>query len=154
MRGEVAVDGRVRDLIVGRVKGSRLESVKSVTVRAGRGIEGDRYFRETPNTDASRDLTLIEHETLQNLLDHHQLSLDGRDLRRNVVTQGVALRSLLGKRFSIGSVRCIGIEECPPCIRLEELTSVRLGRVLRNRGGLRAAIISDGRIEIGDRICS
>jgi MOSC domain-containing protein YiiM len=75
--------------------------------------------------------------------------------RRNLATRGIDLNALEGQRFRVGDVECEGIELCEPCRRLERLTEKRgVIRGLVHRGGLRAAILSEGEIAVGDAIAA
>ncbi len=74
------------------------------------------------------------------------------EARRNVVTQGVALETLIGKRFRVGEVECYGDRICEPCAHLEGLTRPGVLKALAHRGGLRADITSSGEIAVGDTV--
>lgn len=123
---------------------------------AGRGLEGDRYatgggtFSDRPG--AGRQLTLIAAEVLEALAVEDGIALSGADARRNIVTRGVDLSGLLGHRFRIGGVECVGVRECPPCQTLQERTEPGVLRALAGRGGLRADIVTGGPIAVGDPI--
>jgi MOSC domain-containing protein YiiM len=83
--------------------------------------------------------------------------LDSLDLpweraRRNIVTRGIALNALVGHRFKIGAVECIGRRLAEPCSHLEKLARPGLLRPLVHRGGLRADILEGGPISIGDSV--
>lgn len=124
----------------------RLDSVKAV---AGRGLVGDRYYegRGTfSGTGRGYEVTLVEAE----VLDDVQLSWE--EARRNIVTRGVALDALVGRRFSVGTVECIGRRLAEPCSHLENLTRPGLLRPLVHRAGLRADILRGGEIELGDSV--
>jgi MOSC domain-containing protein YiiM len=62
------------------------------------------------------------------------------------------VHDLIGKRFTIGEVVCEGIRDCPPCVHLEELTGKTVMRAMARRGGLRANILTDGDVAVGDEI--
>ena len=117
---------------------------------AGRGLEGDRYFAGTGSFSHSRGtgraLTLVEAEALEDV------GLDFAAARRNVVTRGVALNDLVGARFRVGEVECLGRRLCEPCRHLEKLEGEGLMRSLAGRGGLRADVLSDGEIAVGDAL--
>jgi MOSC domain-containing protein YiiM len=86
-----------------------------------------------------------------------RLALESIDLawdqaRRNIVTRGIALNSLVGHRFKVGVVECIGRRLAEPCAHLEKLARPGLLRPLVHRGGLRADILDGGSITIGDQI--
>ena len=130
--------------------------VDRAVARAGRGLEGDRYFdhRGTFSNRHGRghDLTLIEAEVLDGLrLPTGPLAAE--DARRNVVTRGIDLNALVGERFAIGDVECFGQRLCEPCAHLERLTA-KAGtlRSLIHTGGLRADVLTDGEIRTGSEI--
>ena len=120
------------------------EAVDAVEVTAD-GVRGDRYF-------GARNLTLIEVEALEGMLGETGIPLSAAESRRQVLTRGVRLNDLVGKRFSVGEVECIGEEWCEPCSHLQGLTRPGVLRGLVHRGGLRADIVSGGRIAVGDRV--
>ena len=118
--------------------------VDDVEVAAG-GIVGDRY------QDAG-DITLIEAEALEGLLEDTGIELSHQESRRQVLTRGIRLNDLVGKRFLVGSVECVGAELCEPCSHLQSLTYPGVLRGLVHRAGLRADILNGGRIAVGDRL--
>ena len=130
--------------------------VPEVEARAGRGLVGDRHYQaegpESPRHEPANELTLIEAETIDAVLRDLKLTLDPADTRRNVLTRGVALNHLVGREFQVGPVRVFGLELCEPCGHLEKLTSPAVRKALIHRGGLRASILKDGPIRVGDPI--
>ena len=120
------------------------EPVEAVEVTA-EGMRGDRYFGE-------RNLTLIEAEALEGLYEDTGIELSAAESRRQVLTRGVRLNYLVGKRFSVGEVECVGEEWCEPCSHLQGLTRPGVLRGLVHRAGLRADIVRGGRIAVGDEI--
>jgi hypothetical protein len=124
--------------------------VEQARAVAGRGLEGDRYFdgRGTFSNEHARghDLTLIEAEVLDDL------GLAFEETRRNVVMRGLDLNVLVGQRFSVGEVVCVGQRLCEPCAHLELLATPGILRSLVHRGGLRADVVGDGTIRVGDRV--
>ena len=128
--------------------------VARVLAIPGRGLEGDRNFFTGDGTQPERDreLTLIATEALDALAQEHGIHLTAAESRRNVATRGIDLNQLEGRRFRIGDVECDGIELCEPCRHLERLTTQGVLRGLVHRGGLRAAILSEGEISVGDKV--
>jgi len=129
--------------------------VSSVEALAGCGLEGDRYARgagtfSDPN-GRGYDLTLVEAEALEELAAGG-VEISPAEARRNVVVRGIELDDLIGKRFRVGGVECFGQRRCEPCSHLEKLTQPGVLRGLVHRGGLRADVLSDGEIRVGDRI--
>src|SRR3954471_22075211 len=126
-----------------------MQHVDRAVARAGRGLDGDRYFDERGTFSnvhgRGYDLTLVDAEVLD------ELDLSPEDARRNVVTRGIDLNALVGERFQVGDVACCGARLCEPCAHLERLTPGTL-RPLIHKGGLRADVLSDGPIAVGDQV--
>ena len=122
-----------------------LGPVSSVRAIAGHGLEGDRYFFPE-GAPAGEALTLIEAEALEDV------GLTGAQSRRQVVVRDVRVNDLVGKRFRIGDVQCVGVELCEPCRHLQQLTRPGIIKDLIHRGGLRADILSGGTISVGDKV--
>jgi MOSC domain-containing protein YiiM len=121
-----------------------LAPVASVAAVAGKGLAGDRHFTDHP--EPGNALTLIEAEVLEDV------GLTGAQSRRQVVVRGVRLNDLIGKRFMVGDVECLGVEICEPCRHLQSLTRPGIIKELIHRGGLNADILTDGTINVGDQI--
>ncbi len=143
------MSGRVESIFISAEHGELPRPVESVRAIAGKGLEGNRYFDEgTPESE----LTLIAAEALQALHDEHAIELDAAASRRNVLTSGIDLNALVGKRFRVGDVECRGIELCEPCRYLETMTKPGIVKGLVHRAGLNAEILNDGVLRPGDRI--
>jgi MOSC domain-containing protein YiiM len=147
--------GRVEALAIAAGAAAPMTLVAEATARAGRGLDGDRYaarrgtFSARPGS--GRDLTLIEAEVLEDLaLGSGRLAFE--EARRNVVTRGIDLNALVGRRFAVGGVECLGQRLCEPCAHLERLTEPGTLRGLVHRGGLRADVLTDGVIRVGDAV--
>ena len=141
--------GRVEAVLTAPDAESRLVRVEQVDAVAGRGLDGDRYHdgRGTfGGPGRGYQLTLVEAEVLESI------DLPWEDARRNVVTRGIALNALVGERFTIGAVECVGRRLAEPCAHLERLTRPGLLRPLVHRAGLRADIVRGGRLSTGDPI--
>ncbi len=155
MRAAVAM-GQVEGIFIAPAAGAPMVALGRVRVVAGRGLEGDRYFdgrgyySQVPPLTGRR-LTLIEAESLEALARETGIVLAPHECRRNLVTRGIRLDALIGKRFRVGAIECYGERLCPPCGYIEELTGKPgLNRGLTDRGGIRAEILLDGEIIIGD----
>jgi MOSC domain-containing protein YiiM len=122
----------------------------------GQGLEGDRYFRNVGTYSArpgtGRQLTLIEVETLEALNREAGITLSSGASRRNIATRGVALNHLVGKQFQVGGVLLEGVRLCEPCAHLEGLTQQGVLSGLVHRGGLRANILTEGTIRLGEAV--
>ena len=141
--------GTVEGIYVAPRKAAPVEPREHVSAVAGSGIEGARKFVAGERT-RGHDLTLIEAEAVESLAP--EIELAPGDSRRNVVTRGIDLNALVGKRFKVGEVECVGEELCHPCSHLEKLTQPGELKGLVNRGGLCARIVNDGEIAVGDPV--
>jgi MOSC domain-containing protein YiiM len=139
-----AVPGSVEGIHIAPVESELPQPVDAVDVTAD-GVAGDRYA-------TSRNLTLVEAEALEGLLADTGLEVSPAEVRRQVLTRGIALNDLVGVRFRVGEVECVGEELCEPCNHLQSLTKPGVLRGLVHRGGLRADIVQGGRIAVGDEI--
>ena len=138
------VPGSVLEINVSPEESVLPEPVDSVEVTEG-GIVGDRY-------GDSRTLTLIAAEALEGLREDTGIELSAAASRRQVLTRGIDVNELVGERFTVGDVECVGQELCEPCNHLKSLTEPGVLRGLVHRGGLRADIVSGGRIAVGDPV--
>lgn len=125
-----------------------------VAARRGIGLLGDRYASGAGywrDSRVSRDLTLVEAEVVDEL---HQdgVEVAPGELRRNLTTRGIRLNELVDSAFWVGDVLCRATELCEPCRHLEELTGKRLLRSLVHRGGIRAQLLTDGTLRVGDAL--
>lgn len=133
-----------------------MRSVPRARAVPGKGLEGDRYSRASgtysDQPSPAREITLIESEAIEAMARDNELRISPGDARRNVVTRGVALNHLVGRDFFVGDVRLRGIRLCEPCSHLEGLTRRGVIAGLVHRGGLRAQILAEGVIAVGDPI--
>jgi MOSC domain-containing protein YiiM len=132
-------------------------AVKEALAIPGVGLDGDRYalrqgtfFKPEPDFE----LTLIEAEAIEALKRDYNVELAPGEARRNLVTRGIALNHLVGRDFQIGEVKVHGIRLCEPCDHLQRLTGRQAIKGLRHRGGLRAQILTQGAIRVGDSLSS
>ena len=152
----MSAQGTVVALYLAPAGEARMKSVKEARAVSGKGLEGDRYFNRTgtfsnqPGT--GRDVTLIELEALEALQRDYAIELNPSQSRRNIVTRGMPLNHLVGIEFAVGGVTLRGTRLCEPCSHLEKLTRKGTMRGLIHRGGLRADIVADGVIRVGDTI--
>ena len=119
-------------------EGAPMRAVETAKLLEGAGIEGDRQ---------QNCITLIESEA------ELDAGLVLGQARRAISVSGVALNPLVGKTFTVGGVKCEGIELCHPCGYLEKLLDrPGLTKSLANRGGIRARVLEAGEVRLGDTI--
>ena len=146
--------GRVVHISLTPVSAQPTHLVDEVRAVAGRGLEGDRYFKADgdPWEDPGRELTLISAEAIDALARENDVKLDYKDARRNIITRDVPLNDLIDKEFAVGGVRVKGVRLNEPCQHLAGLTDEKVLKGLVHRGGLRAQILNDGQIKVGDTV--
>ena len=129
----------------------KIVEVKSIDLLANKGIVGDRHFNEY--NDPYCQLSLIESENIDYYNTKYGLNIPYTDFRRNVITKGINLNNLIGKKLQIGNVKVEGIDLCRPCKHLTEtLNQENILKEFLRRGGLRCQILSSSSISIGDEI--
>jgi hypothetical protein len=140
--------GTIEEIWIAASATAPMARVEAANAVPGRGLEGDRYWSASGTFASGRpgsDLTLIDAAVLDQLgaVDH----------RRNLVVRGIDLDALVGREFTVGEVRCRGNRLAEPCAHLQRLNGSRpVLAALVHRGGLRADVLSSGRICTGDPV--
>ena len=128
-----------------------IEDVDSIEVLANKGVVGDRHFNHY--NDPYCQLSLIESENVDYYNTKFGLNISYIDFRRNIITKGIKLNDLIGKRLLIGDVKVEAIDLCRPCRHLTEmLNQENILKEFLRRGGLRCQILSSSKISVGDQI--
>ena len=143
--------GVVERLAVASTAGDPAKLMESARALAGHGLEGDRHVTGKgtfPSGMPGSALTLIEAEVCESF----DPPLEPSEHRRNVVTRGIDLNALVGREFTIGEVPCRGMRLCEPCTVAQRYAGRPVLRALVHRGGLRADILLDGTISVGDPV--
>ena len=150
-------EGTVRSIHTCDQAGQPMRNLPEVRALQGEGLVGDRYLHRRGTYSKThapdREVTLIAAETLDWLAQEHGIALTPEETRRNLVTRGVVLQDLIGRRFRVGAeVILQGVRQCEPCGYLERLTGKAVFAPLEDRGGLRTFIVQGGTIRAGDAI--
>jgi MOSC domain-containing protein YiiM len=147
--------GVVTAIVLAPDAGAPAVEVPSAVALAGRGLDGDRYAAGrgtfSHGTGYGRDITLVEEEMLAAAVVAG-VPITPMQARRNVAVRGILLDDLIGVRFRIGEVECIGRRRCEPCAHLQRLGPPGVLRALVHRGGLRADVLTGGTIALGDDV--
>lgn len=150
--------GRVIEMHIVAHTDAPTKSQATLDVELGHGIVGDRYFLPQRTLEIAaaaprkEELTIISADALDAFNAQFALEIPYGEFRRNIVTRGIDLNALVGKRFRIGEVLCEGIELCEPCSKLARTVSHLVLPHLVHRAGIRAAIFEGGQIVRGDTI--
>ena len=128
-----------------------IKEVNSIEVLANKGIVGDRHFNDF--NDPYNQLSLIESENIDEYNIKFGLNIPYINFRRNIITKGIQLNDLIGKKLKVGNVELEGIELCRPCRHLTEMLNQKnILKEFMRKGGLRCQILSSSKISIGDKI--
>ena len=143
--------GEVLRLGITKNNNQPIKEVNSIEVLTNKGIIGDRHFHEF--NDPYNQLSLIESENIDDYNIRFGLNIPYIDFRRNVITKGIRLNDLVGKKLKVGSVELDAIDLCRPCRHLTEMLNQKnvLKEFLR-KGGIRCQILSSSNIHVGDKI--
>jgi MOSC domain-containing protein YiiM len=133
-----------------------METVTELRAIAGRGIEGDRYFKGigffSKNEGPKRQVTLFESEVLETILRDHNKALAPNECRMNLITRGAPLSHLVGRTFRTGEATLRGVMLNEPCKHLEDVIGKPILSSLIHRCGLFAEVLEGGVIHPGDTI--
>ena len=146
MKGSVAL------IFTAGERGAPMQARTSVEAYANLGLAGDRYTRVKNKYSDNSQVTLIEMEAIEAFVETTKLAMSPDMPRRNLVTRGVRLNALLGKRFTVGGVEMEGMELCDPCVLFAKRTYREVVKGFEGRGGLRARVLGTGAIRPGDTI--
>ena len=131
--------------------GQKINEINEIKVLSGKGVLGDRHFHDY--NDYKGQITLIEKENIDYYNNKYKIKIPYIDFRRNIVTEGIQLNSLIEKEMEIGTIKILPYQLCTPCLHLEQMVNGKdiLKEFLR-RGGLRCEVLVSGKIKIGDKI--
>jgi MOSC domain-containing protein YiiM len=144
------VEGRVEAIHIGPEQ-TLPARVERADAHAGKGLAGNRYYFED-GAPPGRALTLIAAEAIEAFTAETGIPLGADESRRNVLTRGIDVNELVGRRFRIGDVVCEGVELCEPCSHLQSVTRPGVLKGMVHRAGLNADILTDGEIAVGDAV--
>jgi MOSC domain-containing protein YiiM len=126
-----------------------LLEVSEIECVAGHGIRGDRFFDYRDNYKGQ--ITFFAREVFDQLARAFGLTNKSPGLlRRNVIVSGLELNELIGTDFALQGVRFRGVADCKPCYWMNTACAPGTEEFLVGRGGLRARILTDGRLRAGD----
>jgi len=121
----------------------RIAQCEKIHCVAGRGIVGDRFFDHKEYYKGQ--ISFFASEVFEDVCRKLDISDQSPGvLRRNVITVGIDLNSLIGEEFNLQGLRFAGVEECHPCYWMDQALAPGAEALLRGRGGLRARIIVGG----------
>ena len=143
--------GKVLEIGISENKSSKIVSINEVVAIKGKGLIGEKHFKE--DNKKRSQITLIEIENINHYNKITGTKIPAINFLRNVVTEGIQLNVLVGKEFFIGTVKVKAHDLCRPCNNLQEsLKQKNTVKELLLTGGLRCEILSSGKICVNDQI--
>src|SRR3954469_6617935 len=139
-------------IFVASKRGAPMSAQQSVEALSEAGLTGDRYSEAKNRRSPDYQVTFIELENIEAFTQATGLPLTLDMPRRNIITSGVRLNGLCGKRFIVGRARFEGLELCEPCSLFAKRTHHEVLQFFVGKGGLRARIVKGGEIHVGDAI--
>lgn len=148
----------IKEILIAKEAKAKLFNINEGQVEKGKGIVGDRYyigngsFSKLLKEKDDFHITFIEQEEIDAFNEETKLNYSNDLFRRNIVTVGIRLNNLVGKKFKINGIEFVGARLCEPC----KLLSLELGdeflKKMVHKSGLRAKILSSGSFKLGDSI--
>ena len=143
--------GKVLEIGISENKSNKIVNVNEIEAIKGKGLVGEKHFKE--NNKKRIQITLIEIENINHYNKITGTQIPAINFLRNIVTEGIRLNELVGKEFFIGKVKVKAHDLCRPCKNLQEfLQQKNTVKELLHTGGLRCEILSSGKICVDDQI--
>jgi MOSC domain-containing protein YiiM len=141
-------NGKLQAIWIKRMKLGPMDAADSAGLVAGRGLVGNA------NQGGKRQVTIIEQEIWDNLMNELGAALSPAARRANLMTSGIRLANSRGRVLRVGACRIRIYGETRPCERMDEALD-GLRQALRENwgGGAYGEILDDGQIAIGDEVC-
>ena len=132
--------------------GAQPKMVNTIKLISGLGIVGDAHFKQKQHS--GQNITFIQSEVINFYNTTYKQNIGLIAAKRNVITRNIELNSLVGKEFLIGEVKFKGVRLCEPCNYFAKslvttITKFEVMKAFLHKGGLRADVVSSGKIAIG-----
>jgi MOSC domain-containing protein YiiM len=143
--------GKIEAISITNISEANTFYVNQAYLEKGKGIVNDRYYENFK--EKKEQVTLINLEEINNFNKQVQQNIEPKDFRRNIIVSGIDLNKLIDKQIKINQVILKIHEICQPCKYLQDkLKLPRLVKLLVNKSGVRAEIITSGNLSVGDKI--
>ena len=143
--------GKIEAINITNISENNTFYVNQAILEKGKGIVNDRYYE---NFSKKREqVTLINLEEIYNFNNQIKQHIDAKDFRRNIIVSGIKLNKLINKKIKINEVTLKIHEICQPCKYLQDKLKIpNLVKMLLNKSGVRAEILTSGSLSVGDVI--
>ncbi len=139
--------GKLEAIWLKRMKAGPMDPVEQATFKTAQGLVGNA------NQGGKRQVTLIEQEKWQAVMDQLGASLDPAVRRANMMLSGIRLADTRHRILKIGDCRIRIYGETKPCEILDEaLPGLRNALADDWGGGAFGEVLDDGDIAVGDPV--
>ena len=143
--------GKIEAINITNISEDNTFYVNQAILEKGKGIVNDRYYGNFKKK--KEQVTLINLEEINNFNDQIKKNIDAKNFRRNIIVSGIKLNELINKKIKINEVTLKIHEICQPCKYLQDRLKIPgLVKMLLNKSGVRAEILSSGSIAVGDAV--
>lgn len=139
--------GQLETIWIKRFKKGPMDSVDRATLETAKGIVGNA------NQGGHRQVTVIEREAWDRMMEELPCHLDPSARRANLLVNGISLIESRKQILQVGDVRIRILGETRPCERMEE-AQPGLQAAMRPKwgGGAYGEVLNDGEIVVGDQV--
>jgi MOSC domain-containing protein YiiM len=139
--------GRVADLALKQARRGPMRRLERVVLHKNFGLDG------LVTRSGRRQVTLIESEKWLDVQRELRCELPWYERRANVLTAGIALAELVGRRVRLGTAILEVLGELEPCARMHEIHPGLYDALVPDfRGGVYARILENGAVALADAI--
>ena len=143
--------GKIEAINITNISEENTFYVNQAILEKGKGIVNDRYYENFK--EKKEQVTLINLEDIDNFNNEIKQNIDAKDFRRNIIVSGIHLNKLINKKIKINEITLKIHEICQPCKYLQDRLKIPgLVKMLLNKSGVRAEILSSGSLSVGDTI--
>ena len=139
--------GNLEKIFIKRGKLAPMDEVHHTKMQAGKGILGNI------EQNGLRQITLMEKEKWEELMQYHKVELPFQTRRANLVISGINLKDTRRKILVIGECKIEVFGELKPCERMDKAVMGLQKSMYNNwKGGAFGKALIDGYIQVGNKI--
>ena len=143
--------GKIEAINISSISEEETVYVNQAFLEKNKGIVNDRYYNNFKHS--MEQVTLIDKEEIDLFNYNIKKNIDYKDFRRNIIVSGLNLIKCINKTILINDVKLKIHEICQPCKYLQDkLKTPELVKLLVNKSGVRAEIITSGFVKVNDRV--